>query len=600
MRITNIYVENFRGVNSFGMDDCPPTVLLLGNNRSGKTSIMDAIRATMTGRITDQTGKAIELAQWVGLHGKTASVRLGLDVDGEQIDLCLQVGKSASLSCDQLHGSARDIRAALWHKIGLSQKFGECGLTPRSFILGDDAGKMIADLGSSEVSLDALEKVLGEHANWFHQFTGEEGITPRSRDSLLAIGRAMYDARTVANARLKKLYADIEELANVTYPVGKTGKPLTLADIPKLTALVDQLKAARRTVAATADVSLLQEELDAIDVEALVAREQACVDALANADAALHAAQTKHAGAARDHANIVSGMKDVQRGIELGGECPICLTPITDAIRDRVAAAHKKSIEAMECAEREAKAACETALKEVESCHKTVSTARESLRLATADAAAAKAKASSLRQQINAAGAGVSAEDAATNEDRIAAASEALDTLTVILQRETMRRELDEVEAEAVHLAWGIPLFHDDGRANHAAALNDLFRDEREVFLTACNERLVRFGLRLDIVEGAKSLSFAISGTPLPQASGAETLISEWAVASAFCRKGIVLLDEFTRLDGSNRGVFMKDVLDAGCCAWFAAAYARGGTPSAQEIEAINHALNPIGAVWVG
>ena len=73
MNPTHIHIENFRGIELLDLD-CKPHSLLLGWNRSGKTSVLDALRAVFQDRVRDQHGDTIAVADLIRTGARSARV----------------------------------------------------------------------------------------------------------------------------------------------------------------------------------------------------------------------------------------------------------------------------------------------------------------------------------------------------------------------------------------------------------------------------------------------------------------------------------------------------------------------------------------------
>jgi hypothetical protein len=190
----------------------------------------------------------------------------------------------------------------------------------------------------------------------------------------------------------------------------------------------------------------------------------------------------------------------------------------------------------------------------------------------------------------------------ATVEARIAKAQAALDALNQIAAREKATEERETLAEEIGRLSWAIPLFHNDRKSNHASALNSLSHNEQQAFLDACNARLEPFGVALGVNTSGKSLEVTFGGTdtdtriPVTQVSGAEMLLAEWSVATAFADGGIVLLDEFNRLDGINNPLLFDELTRHPGCPWISSAYGQGEEP---DLDAIREWAQPAGVVWM-
>jgi len=192
--------------------------------------------------------------------------------------------------------------------------------------------------------------------------------------------------------------------------------------------------------------------------------------------------------------------------------------------------------------------------------------------------------------------------DLTAKEEQIARAAAALEMLRQCLERDQARALAESLAAEIERLGWAIPLFHDDKKSNHASALNALSQDEQAAFLEVVNARLEPFDARLGVQSGGKTLAVTFGRTdgpmiPVAQISGAEMLLAEWAVATAFAgEEGLVLLDEFNRLDADHRGGVLEAVQTAPSLV-LASAYSQATTP---DLDALGAALAPIGVTWIG
>lgn len=646
MIITSITVRNFRGIRELSLDDLPDQVLVLGLNRSGKTSLLDALRAVFLGRIQDHAGRALEVREWIGPHESTAAVAVGFELLDGAYTARMRVARTVSLEIQPPDGkplwtgAPKDVRGALWRHLGVAQRHRECAMTPRAYLVGDDLGKMISDLGGGGVDQAELDAILGDDAAWFHGFAAAEKITPASPDALLSLGEAMFQKRTSMKANLAALTAQAERSAGVMPPTGRNGATLTPAQIPAVESALAQIRATRDTLLAERGAAenaagsaealerarserarIRLEELEGAVEEASGRRDQAR-KTMEPMDAALRNALAADSAAvdalARASVSLDAAKAAVASLDGLSACCPTCGQKIAPAARKSMAEPLDTALAEAAAAHTAAQDRRQQTLAAIQPARDRAKAAAETLRQAereVSDAAARlnehRGRASALDRQIaeleTLAGSAPRAledvdADIQATEAKTEAAVAALETLRTIADRERTETARDQVAAEVEVLTRLIPLFHNDRRSNHASALNRLARNEQEAFLSACNDRLEPFGLALGLDTSGKSVAVTLRSldqdlaVPVTQASGAEMLLAEWAVATAFAGDGLVLLDEFTRLDGRYRGLLLESLAARPGSLWVASAYSHEGEP---EVESLRDALAPLGVVWM-
>jgi DNA repair exonuclease SbcCD ATPase subunit len=651
MKIEALKIRNFRGIRELEITECASRMLVLGFNRAGKTSLFDAIRGVFIGKLSDAAGKQVRVPEWVGPWAKSANVEIAFTTPGgETMTARMRVTNSVSLEIEvpgrpSWTGPPAEVRGALWEHLGVSQKHRECGMTPRTFLTGDDLGQMVSDLGGGGVDKAKLQEILGEHADWFYDLAALNGITLDSLDSLRAIGAAMFQKRSALNAELKTCRAGIDELACVMPPANAKGAVLTVENIPDVEAAIQKLNRERDTLveergAAQAADSAGDIAAELAAAEAMLADLQKKEQALPEHSGlvqALEEATARHKTAAREleaakkaDSNAVyavqqsdteksRAVKLAAQALEAGMACPHCGANVTEKRADKLADKNRAALEAAEAAYTEAAERRDETQAALKKAHEDAGDSLAALEKAEAGLKQAEREAARLLDALDRARSNVNilkAQKPAEYRDigeirtdiekidaRIAAGQNALETLRQLQRREALSSRESELEKAIVRLSWAIPLFHNDGRSNHAAALNELACDEQAAFLAACNERLDMFGCCLGLDTAGKALYVTFgdieSGRhiPLAQVSGAEMLLAEWAVATAFAGDGIVLLDEISRLDGRFRPKLLDAFQAHEGCLWLVSAYTKEAKP---DIARVSAALAPAGVVWVG
>jgi hypothetical protein len=630
MIITHLSIRNFLGITELNLTDCQQRMLVIGKNWSGKTSVLDAIRAVFLGEVRDASAKNLDVADWIHKSAKQASVTVGFTEAGETFEARLRVqGKGTSLEISRqgkptITGSPKEVRNALWAILQANPAHRAAGLNPRLYLSGGDIGQMISDLGGGGVDLAALAEVLGDNADWFHGFATVQGLTTDTTDGLLSVGAAAFRQRTELKARAEEVGRRLEGMGELSAPIGKGGVTLTPEQIPVVESALAQMRQQRdgllaergaaQTVAVTPDNSAAVSERAGIDLVARVAdseRLRSEADALIrpreSATQDHQQAKSKHSAAQyADHLaeqKVTAAQKAVKNPPALDGECPVCRTEITSAVQAHV-------VKHLEGQLKEAELERKKTSKAQEAADKAWKDADSSASLAERQLAAAQSRCAALDATINAVPAAAPEHRALADieadieavDRRIANATTAMETLKAIRERDRLAQDLDALNAEIDCLNWAIPLFHSDRKSNHATALSALSKNEQADFLERCNAKLEPFGVRIGVRDEAKRVGVVYGALgdslmlPVRRISGAESLLVEWAIAAAFAGDGLVLLDEINRADGGVKSTLLGGLAGAGCGVWAAGAYTQTVAP---DVDKLRTALAPVGLVWM-
>lgn len=127
MKIESIHIKNFIGARNFGLDDIPPVLLITGHNGAGKSSIIEAIRFAITGKVPRVPLKR-DQAALVSAGQKAGRVEVTLD--GHEYSRDVKTGNGAddaggaltyTLDAPMLASlDAKERRAALFGLVGVS------------------------------------------------------------------------------------------------------------------------------------------------------------------------------------------------------------------------------------------------------------------------------------------------------------------------------------------------------------------------------------------------------------------------------------------------------------------------------------------------
>lgn len=643
MKIRSLKIKNFRGIREVNVTDAALHMMVIGYNGSGKTSILDAIRAVLVGRVQDRNGN-LQIAQWIGPHAKSASVDIEFVEKGERFTAKMRVQKTVALEIERdglppISGTPKEARAALWDILGVNQKHRECGLTPTAFLIGDEIGQMISDLGGASVDQAKLDGILGENSEWFRRYAASIKQPCDSVDGLLAIGANMFTCRTGKKALRDEKQRQFDAAADLQNPVNRQGKVVTTEQRPQVMEAIAKMKRDRdafieargaiKNDSAAEQIERAKNELNAIDLEPLRAAESSAITEYQNlvnrvnsSQAAIRIREQAIADRTSQKTAATAELKAIESAKPpLSGKCPTCGADVPKSVTDAAMTERDEKISAIQerIADHEAfLTEASEELKTMKHNFEALSTKAESARKASLEASTAVSNAQrrihDLNETISAASADEDEEPQLTEEEinssiatldaSIEAATTALNTLNSIASRDAIEAEIAALSQEIDRLSWAIPLFHNDKKSNHASALNGLSGNEQQDFIDRVNARLEPFNKRIGLLKGEKTLIVTFGGTdsdtmiPIAQASGAEILLAEWAVAAAFVGDdGLILLDEFNRLDGLNRPLLTYAMQECESGIWAAAAYS---IPSEPDLEAIRSALDPIGVVWVG
>ena len=631
MRITSLQIENFRGLRDVRIPELPARVFWTGLTGAGKTTLQQAVRAVLWGRVYDHRGKALKVGEFVGPWGKQASVNLGLEVhDQPMVAKWSASARESGLTVQRQHqpalaGSPREVRADLWDFIGMPAEPAECAGNPRAYLTCRDVGDLLAGLGGAEINQDKLTLELGPHADWFRSYCRAGGLAYDTHEGLSAIGKSVLQSRRDLKHDIQKLEQEIANLQDATLPADSEGRPISTDSLAEVNIHLDVLTDTRdklqRELGASEgkrSAASIANDLKQVQEKADQAR-QRLREATKNERKAREqqARYTKVVSEARNRESDLRGqlalaegsLKKAQRALdELGDQerCPYCKRKLTDA-------AKAKLVAPLEQDQQEAGAECKDLgirlatwqrqmkgiQKDLEAAQDKLDTARGALGEAQSALAEAEGRVAVLKAERPASDRTADEVQAeiATMDERIAAGRLILQSLHRVDQRRTLQAELGERQTELEHLEWAVTAFE------KGAIQKPLGADGQRMFVDQCNQQLEAFGYQLALEVVGKDVTVLMGRTggqmiPVSQASEGEFVLAQLSLAMGFAGDGgLVMVDGLDKLDARHKGRVFETL--AQCNAgtiWLAGAY---GLPGDPDLAMMSEALAPVGVIWV-
>lgn len=586
MRLT---VENFCGLRKAKIDT-QASVLCLGANGQGKTSLLNAVRFILTGVVFDQAEKRVKVPELVGPHADRAYVEL--DYQGVTLQCQISRRGSALRAIDTdgnsvYEGSPDEIRRALFRdrKLRESHVFAACH--PKSILLSGELTKILGEMVDT-IDWDQFTALCGEHFAWLRGWCRDQHFKPASMADLKRLGPMAYDARTGANRDVKRLQSELDRL-----PKG----PRPQADRETVESAIRAMRQQRDVLQRELGIASKRRTEAEIDAEREAVQEARCaleepqdLTELETEEEALRSgfieAQATEAAAKRTWQEAQAAAKQLPSG----GTCPTCGQPLPKA-DEKARATLSARVSAAEKTFKATSQAADLAQKRFDAFVSKLTQARK-------QGQAIAQKRIDLERRLAALAAEEAAGDTADLEPqiadldaRIAEQQTTAEALSAFDNRSRLEGELTRVAAEAEELNWAVDAFRD------GKVLNALGRGARDAFLGRVNERLESYGLKIVAPESDDALVIEHADglrLPLAVASDGELLLVQVAVVDAF-GVGIGVIDRLDGLDGQKKGEFMMCLGEreniVAAAAWGQAYEPKWG--------AICSAIEPASAVWV-
>lgn len=601
--ITSIHVTNFRGLREARLDNLPPSVLALGLNGQGKTSLLDAVRFVLTGVVYGQDEKRLRVPDLIGPHAREAYVALGLGgLDSLTLE-CRINSKGSTLravnadGAEVFAGSPDEVRRALCRRLGIDPKHLHACCHPRSTLVSGDLSALLAEMAGG-IELDALAATCGEHWEAVAAFIEERHLPAKTPRDLAAIGKAAYDERTAVQREAKQLAA-AAAVEQGPVPTAAGGRVLTVADLPAVEKALREMSGERDTLhreigaassrraadAIAADLSAAEAAFAAITLPDLAHAEGVAREAKAAADLAME--QFRAASAAVNRAEEAVEAMNAEPG-----PCPTCGQKRGKAkVTAEQARERRREAELARDRAKSAHDALAARNAEAEGAEATLRDVRQRHAAAQAERARLSARVEALRAEQPAAGSVAELQAKLDALDgRIASATTAREALGRMREHAERRARVEALKAQVETLDWMVAAFR-DGDVTQA-----LGAGARDQFVARVNERLAEHGYALSMVADGANVTACLGRTgetpkPVAWCSDGEIMLAQLAIVEAFAC-GVAVLDRLDCLDGARRVAVVQSLGNV----LAAAAYGIAGEP---PLDAMAAAMAPVALVWV-
>jgi len=630
--IDNVKIKNFRGIESATLENLPTGLFLTGLNGAGKSSLIQAIRMLIWGRVFDVNGNRLKNLDLVGDHGKEATVEVGLTLNGKQCEqltmsMTIKAGHAAVTVFDKHNrvkfaGDPREVRRMFWDYIGANSRHAECAGNPKTYVTSKELGDVLSEMLVGDIDRKQLMATAGDHAKWLEQWPGLDSL-----ESLKSIGQAAYTRRTDINRDIKMVETKIAELETTEIPCSTNGTPLNVADLSNVRDRIRVISAERDALleerGRLSEGGMTADRLDAkraevrdriAKIEDKIAPLQTQVDSLEREQEAC-GAEIKELGdklsdlhgQSAQAENILNQAKTQRAKLADGAICPTCKRRLGEKARkellspmdDTIAEANTKLGTLLDREHtfnqliEDRNALRKKAVQEVEAVY-------EKLGPLAADLREAHPELKQLAALIPCSNR--SREDIEVEIDkldkRIRHGLDVEKALSLLKEFGQHQSHLADLGAEKSHLDWAVNALHD------GALFKKFMVDDLGIFEKRCNEQLRAYGYELAVDVGGKTVTVMLGHTgaakrPVAQASKGEQALTQIAVATAFADNGIVLIDDLDGLDGKFKPIIFQQLETA--FAEYGTIILAGAWGLRQEpdIDQLTKAMRPTGVVWI-
>lgn len=629
MKISYLKIENFREVRSMDLRNLTAATILTGPNGAGKTTVLDAIRVCLAGQCYDQTGKRIPTEDLIGLHAKTATIDLGVEIAGKAFSLFLTIKKSGtSLTAKDARSyeaypgaeSATKIRAAICEALGTDLARIECAVNPRAYLLGPELGNMLAELCAGAVDTDQLRRASGDHWEYVAKLATEARVE-MDATGLVKLGDAAYKRRTEVNKHVAVAEKAIADHAGIEQPVDTKGRPMEYAQMGPLLDLLTDLKTQRDAL--IAERGRVESIGSAEDIKKQVKAAEKALKKASSTVGTKAALAEKAASNARELDKVAQdayeGLKGLERqydtaqarynttraaldAMNLDAEnCPHCKQVIPEDVRDAMLRPLENALEEAKGAVaainlEQAQKACTDFKRDRDAALAELEKAREELRAAEADLAEKERDLARIPDVESMKSLDTLNAEITTIDTRCENGEAKVDALTKWSEFSAAKQSLDELHEELNHLEWAIMAFRD------GEFLKAQLSDSKGDFESSCNAVLAPYGYKLAVEVAGKHVQVTMwreghRPAPLAQCSKGELVLAGWAVATAFSGESLICIDDMDALFGPTKNLLLKSLAhrEAEAPVIIAGAWTAGKV----DLDPIRTALPGASVVWV-
>ncbi len=605
MKIKKVTIENFMGIKNVSIEPTGDSMLLVGNNGAGKSSIQSALQYALFGRCYDHAGKRVTNADILRIGADFAHVAVDIAPDnGNEFTAQVMLSRNKRTGAVEAKRSAQLINALFVAEAGAAgaQIAEVCG-NPKAYLHSDELRSLLANLCTPTITKDMIAEYCGDAWTWFNKMLKQWSLPfPASIDALDAIGQRAYDDRRAQNAKLKEIEAVKQKTSDRSWvPVHpQTGKLLTVADIPTVEKSLEEARKILADYRAQLRDAVQTENAKAVDIEKAKAQLPDLETAEAKAKAERERVEADQinmnaeATSLRQKSSDLRGRLIMMKAKSEGDVCPECGQEITK----KAAAQFTKRREDMQRELKDCEAHIEELSPSIKELAATVQAAREThqkaayaaqsvreilAKMPKVEPKAREATPEDLQKTI-----GLCEEKVKRGEDCLAA----LRRLETIEKLDTDQAEIDALKADIEMLNWCVKAFK-DGEFQATVSGSGIADFEGR-----CGEFLKPFGYGVffDMNEGQVYLCRGDDKIKIASASKGEQVLAQCAVAFAFDTSTPIMLDDLDGLSYANKGRVLMLLRDLKRPVIMGAAWGLPDAPKAKELQA---KLNPCTVAWI-
>lgn len=618
MHITSLEIVNFLGVENLKLSNLGERVFFTGYNGGGKTTVIQAARRILFGRVFDARGKSIKKDYVVGASAKKAELKATIKHGSKLVKLHLTIGakptlfawdeKGEALFADRA-GAEDATRLALWEYLELDIEGAEAVSDMRSCLHNNDLGKLITKHYASKSTENELLEFCGE--NW------DAVSSLLATHDLESLGSYFDKARLENTRALRGPEASLREHEKTEYPVKPDGKtPYAVEDGPKVEETLKGIRTKHAELlvelgrSQTLNADTIQSKRDNLADELEAKQKQldeinAEIDegsgAIAKSKAALKQAQESLVEAKGEYDLAVDNHRETEKLVTMqaDGVCRVCGQEIEDA----GVAVEKLPELATILADKkkQAKAAeeeHELALKE----HNRLE-GKNTGDIAIRDNY--ESQLAELKTKFDAVPEPEAIESPEFIQTKINLEAKKiergemiLEVLKQLAEHKATEAEVERLKSERVFLEWGVKAFRD------GEYFAQLISKHASTFVDEVNASLKSYGysasLKVDKADVELVIGYDQAGSqmlPLSLLSNGERVVVEHAIASAWTDGAPVMVDDVDSLSSDNKREFTNALKsDSMGSSWVAGAWGM----AKQQLEKFSAYMDPdVRVVWV-
>jgi DNA repair exonuclease SbcCD ATPase subunit len=260
MRINRIELRNVRNHQNTVLE-LDRLNIITGRNGAGKSSILYALEAALTGRcaVTDRAGRGLGDLVSVGRKGAKISIQIQAGKETYYIERSITATGGSTLKVDDWSGGAKAQQAELMARLGADPDTISCLLGVSAFLSmpEKDQREMLVRLAGAKATAGELQEWMGDElfSAWQEVVGPIDGATP---ETLKDWWRTAYDARARAKRELAAAEGRLAGLAELSHSDDLPDP----TELPELEAQLTQLEEELRLAYEAKDARLWRERIE--------------------------------------------------------------------------------------------------------------------------------------------------------------------------------------------------------------------------------------------------------------------------------------------------------------------------------------------------